>query len=117
MRALDIGAPSFACSLYKHALTTHHAASIAALLAVLSLSVALAASTVFNDCSERSCEAALNEAQGMILATGADAIALAERASLAMSSPNFSCCRRYPPITIRAALVRPPHPHVEKLRC
>jgi hypothetical protein len=111
MRVSAAGVPTFARSCRERAQQPWNAPRIILCL-VLALLFAPAACVTFDECRESSCEDVLNQAQDMILATGADAMALAERASLMLSSSNFSCCRRFPPISIRSALVRQPHPRI-----
>jgi hypothetical protein len=66
------------------------------------------------DCDNYSCDAVLDEAQGLVLATADEAIVLAARASRMLSSSNCSCCLHFPAIRIRSALVRQRHPHAQK---
>ncbi len=105
MRTLAVVAPSFSRAIYQHSQPTRDAAFCIICFAALALLFAPSAAAGFDQCSEHSCETVLNEAQGMILADGADAIALAELVSVTLSASNFSCCRRFPPISVRASLV------------
>jgi hypothetical protein len=70
-----------------------------------------------DDCDDQSCDAVLNEAQGLVLATAGDAIVFAARASRMLSLSNYSCCLHFPAIRIRSALVRQLHPLVQKPLC
>jgi hypothetical protein len=109
MRALAVRAPSYSRSCSEHAQMMRGGRSAVVCLFVVALLLAPVRSAVSDECDEHSCEAVLNQAQELILASGSDAIASAARASLMLSSANFNCCRRFPPISTRAALVRRPH--------
>jgi hypothetical protein len=105
-------------AINQHRFRARHASPPSAVLAHFVVAALLLASvqTVFSDvCDERSCDAVLDQAQVMVLATGTEgeAVALAARASSMLSASNYTCCLRVPAIRIRSALVSDLHllPH------
>ena len=93
-----------------HQLPAHVAISRHALikLFVLALIFASVQNAFTGGCDEQSCDVVLDRAQDLVLATAGDVAESAARASLLLSSSTFSCCRRFPAISIRSALVRSP---------